>query len=130
MAITCTIGVQLRRFKIHWKFMNILDTFSEDTKKQFKHFKGQTELITEEMQQKGSYRAYRMGVVEEDQVLLEIALGGYGGGSFTMSMEAQIPTHYNEGTSGSSHSTLDLMKVIMQELQLMRKDMKEMKEHY
>ncbi|KAI5682510.1 hypothetical protein M9H77_03738 [Catharanthus roseus] len=44
-----------------------------------------------------------------------------------MSMEAQLPTHYNEGTSGSSHSNLDPMMVIMQELQLMRKDMKEMR---
>ncbi|KAI5682379.1 hypothetical protein M9H77_03607 [Catharanthus roseus] len=44
-----------------------------------------------------------------------------------MSMEAQLPTHYNGGTSGSSHSNLDPMKVIMQELQLMRKDMKEMR---
>ncbi|KAI5682001.1 hypothetical protein M9H77_03229 [Catharanthus roseus] len=42
-----------------------------------------------------------------------------------MSMEVQLSTHYNEGTSGSSHSNLDLMNVIMQELQLMRKDMKE-----
>ncbi|KAI5682507.1 hypothetical protein M9H77_03735 [Catharanthus roseus] len=44
-----------------------------------------------------------------------------------MSMEAQLPTNYNEGTSGSSHSNLDPMKVIMQELQLMRKNMKEMR---
>ncbi|KAI5667722.1 hypothetical protein M9H77_17575 [Catharanthus roseus] len=44
-----------------------------------------------------------------------------------MSMEPQLPTHYNEGTSGSSHYNLDTMKVIMQELQLMRKDMKEMR---
>ncbi|KAI5662307.1 hypothetical protein M9H77_21630 [Catharanthus roseus] len=27
-----------------------------------------------------------------------------------ISTEAQLPTHYNEGTSGSSHSNLDLMK--------------------
>ncbi|KAI5652997.1 hypothetical protein M9H77_30184 [Catharanthus roseus] len=44
-----------------------------------------------------------------------------------VSMEAELPTHYNEGISGSSHSNLDPMKVIMQELQLMRKDMKEMR---
>ncbi|KAI5682525.1 hypothetical protein M9H77_03753 [Catharanthus roseus] len=44
-----------------------------------------------------------------------------------MSMEAKLPTHYSEGTSGSSHSNLDPVKVIMQELQLMRKDMKEMR---
>ncbi|KAI5682538.1 hypothetical protein M9H77_03766 [Catharanthus roseus] len=42
-------------------------------------------------------------------------------------MEAQLPNHYNEGTSGSSHSNLDPMKIIIQELQLMRKDMKEMR---
>ncbi|KAI5663504.1 hypothetical protein M9H77_22827 [Catharanthus roseus] len=42
-------------------------------------------------------------------------------------MEAQLPIHYNKETSGSSHSNLDPMKVIMQELQLMRKDMKEMR---
>ncbi|KAI5676919.1 hypothetical protein M9H77_07869 [Catharanthus roseus] len=30
--------------------------------------------------------------------------------SLIMSMEAQLPTHYNEGTSGSSHSNLDTMK--------------------
>ncbi|KAI5676040.1 hypothetical protein M9H77_06990 [Catharanthus roseus] len=44
-----------------------------------------------------------------------------------MCMEAQLLTYYNEGTSGSSHSYLDPMKVIMKELQLMRKDMKEMR---
>ncbi|KAI5653971.1 hypothetical protein M9H77_31158 [Catharanthus roseus] len=42
-------------------------------------------------------------------------------------MQAQLPTHYNKGTSGSSHSNLDPMKIIMQELQLMRKDMNEMR---
>ncbi|KAI5682522.1 hypothetical protein M9H77_03750 [Catharanthus roseus] len=44
-----------------------------------------------------------------------------------MSIEAQLPTHYNEGTSGSCYSNLNPMKVIMQELQVMRKDMKEMR---
>ncbi|KAI5650203.1 hypothetical protein M9H77_36208 [Catharanthus roseus] len=44
-----------------------------------------------------------------------------------MSMESQLLTHYNEGTTGSYHSNLDPMKIIMQELQLMRKDMKEMR---
>ncbi|KAI5672250.1 hypothetical protein M9H77_12614 [Catharanthus roseus] len=43
--------------------------------------------------------------------------------------EAQLPNHYNEGAHGSSHSNLDPMKVIMQELQHMRKDMKEMREN-
>ncbi|KAI5666973.1 hypothetical protein M9H77_16826 [Catharanthus roseus] len=38
---------------------------------------------------------------------------------------SSIPTHYNEGTNGGSHSNLDPMKVIMQDLQVMRKDMKE-----
>ncbi|KAI5681765.1 hypothetical protein M9H77_02993 [Catharanthus roseus] len=42
-------------------------------------------------------------------------------------MEAQIPTHYNEGTSGSSHSNLDPIKVIMQKFQLIGKDMKEIR---
>ncbi|KAI5653536.1 hypothetical protein M9H77_30723 [Catharanthus roseus] len=42
-------------------------------------------------------------------------------------MEAQLPTHYNEGTIRSCHYNLDPMKVIMQKLQLMRKDMKEMR---
>ncbi|KAI5682042.1 hypothetical protein M9H77_03270 [Catharanthus roseus] len=44
-----------------------------------------------------------------------------------MSIEAQLRTHYNEETSGSSHSNLDPAKVIMQELELMRKDMKEIR---
>ncbi|KAI5672578.1 hypothetical protein M9H77_12942 [Catharanthus roseus] len=59
----------------------------------------------------------------------------YGGSRFilqstiglTMFVETQIPTHHNERTSGSSHSNLDPMKVIMQEFQLIRKDMKEMR---
>ncbi|KAI5681509.1 hypothetical protein M9H77_02737 [Catharanthus roseus] len=45
----------------------------------------------------------------------------------TRSMEAKLPTHYNERTSGSSHSNLDPMKVIIQELQLMRTNMKKMR---
>ncbi|KAI5667359.1 hypothetical protein M9H77_17212 [Catharanthus roseus] len=44
-----------------------------------------------------------------------------------MSMETQLPTHYNERISGSSHCKFDPMKVIMQELELMRKDMKKMR---
>ncbi|KAI5652691.1 hypothetical protein M9H77_29878 [Catharanthus roseus] len=40
---------------------------------------------------------------------------------------SQFPIHYNKGTSGSSHSNLDPMKIIMQELQLMRKDIEEMR---
>ncbi|KAI5661928.1 hypothetical protein M9H77_21251 [Catharanthus roseus] len=49
------------------------------------------------------------------------------GGGFAMSMEAQLPTHYNGGTSGSSHSNLDPMEVIMQELQLIKKDVNKMR---
>ncbi|KAI5663711.1 hypothetical protein M9H77_23034 [Catharanthus roseus] len=47
--------------------------------------------------------------------------------SLIMYIEAQLPTRYSERTSESSHSNLETMKVIMQELQLMRKDMKEMR---
>ncbi|KAI5677639.1 hypothetical protein M9H77_08589 [Catharanthus roseus] len=90
-----------------------------------------------------------VGIVEEDQVLLKArSLGdGYEDLSYLrlssnlcltaakfvekesliISMEAQLFTHCNEGTSGSSHSNLDPMKVIMHELQLMRKDMKQMR---
>ncbi|KAI5673470.1 hypothetical protein M9H77_13834 [Catharanthus roseus] len=50
MAINCTIGVQLRRFKVHWKAPRILYTLVKDTKNQFEHFEDQTKLITEEMQ--------------------------------------------------------------------------------
>lgn len=40
-----------------------------------------------------------------------------------MSTEAQISTPHNERTSEGPHSNLDTMKVILQELQHMRKDM-------
>ncbi|KAI5652419.1 hypothetical protein M9H77_29606 [Catharanthus roseus] len=41
--------------------------------------------------------------------------------------DSQLLTHYNEGTGRSSNSNLNPMKVIMQELQQMRKDMKDMR---
>lgn len=41
---------------------------------------------------------------------------------FLLSIKTQLPTHYNERTSESSYSNLDPMKVNMQELQLMKKD--------
>ncbi|KAI5664101.1 hypothetical protein M9H77_23424 [Catharanthus roseus] len=62
-----------------------------------------------------------------DLTSTSIAFGGCGRGSLVISIEAQLPTYYNKGTSGNSHSNLDPMKVIMQELQLMRKGMKEMR---
>ncbi|KAI5681915.1 hypothetical protein M9H77_03143 [Catharanthus roseus] len=43
--------------------------------------------------------------------------------SFIMSKDVQLPTPYNEGTSESPHSNFDTMKVIMQELQSMRREM-------
>ncbi|KAI5671338.1 hypothetical protein M9H77_11702 [Catharanthus roseus] len=50
MAITCTIRIKLRRFKIHWESQRILYKFSEDTKNQFECFEGKKEPITKEMQ--------------------------------------------------------------------------------
>ncbi|KAI5682069.1 hypothetical protein M9H77_03297 [Catharanthus roseus] len=44
-----------------------------------------------------------------------------------MSTETQLPIPHNEGTSESPHSNLDPMKVIIQELQQMRKDMMDMR---
>ncbi|KAI5676935.1 hypothetical protein M9H77_07885 [Catharanthus roseus] len=42
---------------------------------------------------------------------------------FIMSTNAQLQTPHNEGTTESPHSNFDPMKVIMQELQSMRKEM-------
>ncbi|KAI5672634.1 hypothetical protein M9H77_12998 [Catharanthus roseus] len=43
-----------------------------------------------------------------------------------MSTDAQLPNPHNERTSESSHSNLDLMRIIMQELKLIKREIRDM----
>ncbi|KAI5668712.1 hypothetical protein M9H77_18565 [Catharanthus roseus] len=48
--------------------------------------------------------------------------------SFIMSTDAQLPTPHDKGTSESPHSILNPMRIILQELQSMRREMGDIKE--
>ncbi|KAI5666906.1 hypothetical protein M9H77_16759 [Catharanthus roseus] len=47
--------------------------------------------------------------------------------NFILSTDAQLPTPHNEGTSESPHSNLDQINIIMQELQFVIREMREMR---